>query len=277
VPVSDDFVDFRNDLGVRSARTDIAFSIFSPPSTDLTVGEPPMPMIYVRMSPHVASRPRRVVGIGVQNDHPWVYDLAHQTWTDLGFVAHGSNSVGFTPEGDVIAIIDQGRAWWVEGVGKIPNPPESPNYQSGQGFLDVAPYTHTAGQGDGANLIETWQPLWIDDQLTGRVMFEPVPGVRFLRWATDGDFRSGQDAYADRVLVWQFSTATLSIAANQYTSVAPLIGVSSTVGAVCAISLPGLFVPEGEFQPYAPPAPSMPVIGRAAFWTPFEFTRPSRA
>jgi len=275
--VSDDYVDFRDDLGVRSARTDTAFMILYPPQVDIAAQEPPMPIIYVRMSPNVAGRPRRVVGIGVQNDHPWTYDLTSQVWTDLGFVAHGSNSVGFTPDGDVIAVIDQGRAWWIEGLGKLPVPPDDPNYQTSQGFLDVGPYTHTAGQGDGANVIETWWPLWLDDQLQGRVWFEPVPGVRFLRWATDGDFRSGQEATADRVLVWQFSTSTLSIAANQYTSVAPLIGVSSIEGAVCAISLPGLFVPAASFLPYAPPVPTMPAIGRPAFWTPFEFTRPSRA
>ena len=154
--------------------------------------------------------------------------------------------------------------------------PDNPNYQTSQGFLDVGPVLHTTGQGDGVRSVDTWTPLWLDDQLQGRVIFEPIPGVRFLRWATDGDWRSGQEATADRVLAYRFSTGEVFVAADRYTAVAPLVGVSSSLGAVCAISLPGLFTIESAFVPYAPPVVAMPVIGRPAFWTPFEFARPSR-
>jgi hypothetical protein len=274
--VADDYVDFRDDLGVRSARTDLVVAILGPDLATLLTTEPPMPMLYVRMSPNIHTRARRVVGIGVQNDHAWTFDIYSGQWADLGFVAHGSNSVGFTPDGDVIVVIDQGRAYWVEGIGKIPVAPDNPNYQTSQGFLDVGPVLHTTGQGDGVRSVDTWTPLWLDDQLQGRVTFEPIPGVRFLRWATDGDWRSGQEATADRVLAYRFSTGEVFVAADRYTAVAPLIGVSSTLGAVCAISLPGLFTIESAFVPYAPPVVAMPVIGRPAFWTPFEFARPSR-
>jgi hypothetical protein len=102
---------------------------------------------------------------------------------------------------------------------------------------------------------EEGQPVLMDSMMA--VM---LGGITFARAWRHGDWTVGGDVHADRVLAYHHPTSTPYVVANVATPIGPRVRTLADGSAVCAISLPGRWVPSASFIAYAPPPVKIPTF-----------------
>ncbi len=102
---------------------------------------------------------------------------------------------------------------------------------------------------------DDWTAIWMDS-----VMSVMLGGITFARAWRHGDWTVGGDVHADRVLAYHHPTSTPYVVANVAMPIGPRVRTLEDGSAVCAISLPGLWVPSASFIAYAPPPVKIPTF-----------------
>lgn len=102
---------------------------------------------------------------------------------------------------------------------------------------------------------DDWTAIWMDS-----VMSVMLGGITFARAWRHGDWTVGGDVHADRVLAYHHPTSTPYVVANVATPIGPRARTLDDGSAVCAISLPGLWVPSASFAAYTAPPAKIPTF-----------------